>query len=731
MLPTETDVVRRRLSAVCFGPFTFDRESRLLRSPDQEVPLPPRVVGLLELLIARAGEIVPRQELIDSIWKDAFVTDTSLAEAISFLRQALGDDPQAPTYIQTVHRRGYRFVAPIAEAVTTPLPPPQPPTVNRIEPMTASPSIGRELVPWSVALLCAVLAAAAVWQDTHLRAPLPPVVRMTVEPEPGTTFDRRAPALALSPDGTVAAWSACDTVCRLYVRPVDQLTGRAIQGTEDASAPFFSPDGRWVGFFGEGKLRKVALAGGLPIALAGAPQPFGAVWMDDQRIVFASSLRGGLFRVSDRGGEAEPVTQPSVDAGEIGHLWPALAPGRRALLFIVATSPIEGAPGRVAVMDGARPHPAWQTIVDAADLARAVSPDYIAFSRGNELHAAPFDRTRLIIAGPDQALATGVARAQFAVSASGALIYAVSEPASRSMTWVQPSPRVELPPELAALHGATLSPDGTRVAGVSEDQASADVWVGDVARGAMTRLTHGGINVAPVWGNTASGPTVFYAASRRGRFRIWSRDAAAALPEIEVPAANRRNDRQVFPSSFARVTHAPPGLPPLDVLAYGAAGGTTRGDIVVVSLLDGAELVRVDTPSDETEGRLSPDGRFLAYQSDESGRCEIYLLRIAEKRRTAVSIAGGTDPEWTPDGRTLLYRTSGGLVSVSIDATGDRIGSPVDVMPSGWSLVGVNPSGVMLVRRDPEQAPRHAVLTLEWIREVRGLLGPPNATLPR
>src|SRR5215210_3950797 len=117
MLPSETDIARTRTrAAVVFGPFAFDRAARLLRRADREVALPPRVLAVLELLVERAGDIVSRQELIDSVWKEAFVTDTSLAEAVSFLRQALGDDPQAPTYIQTVHRRGYRFVAAVTES---------------------------------------------------------------------------------------------------------------------------------------------------------------------------------------------------------------------------------------------------------------------------------------------------------------------------------------------------------------------------------------------------------------------------------------------------------------------------------------------------------------------------------------------------------------------------------------------------------------------------------------
>ena len=708
MLPTVS-------AEVTFGPFTFDRTSRLLRRGEHELSLPPRVLGVLELLLTRAGEIVPRNEIIDSVWKEAFVTDTSLAEAISYLRQSLGDDPQAPTYIQTVHRRGYRFVAPLVETNPGPWPADAPAAVEKV-----SPSIGKELVPWSVAVLCAILAAAALWQYTHLRSPLPPVVRMRIAPAAGTVFDARAPSLSVSPDGTVVAWSACDAVCRLYVRRLDELEGRVVPGTEDASSPFFSPDGRWVGFFAAGKLKKVALAGGLPIALTDASQPFGAVWTADGRIVFGASMRGGLLRVSDRGGDAEQLTLPSAEAGEIRHAWPALAPGGRALLFTIATSPLD-ATARIAAMPLDSGRTAWQTVVESADLARAASPDHIVFSRGSELHAAAFDRVRLTIAGPEQVVVSDVARAQFGISGAGSIVYAASgATVPPSLEWTPSAGRNAAPAELAALQESALSPDGARIAGVGRDQTGADVWVGDIERGATTRLTHGGINVVPVW--SADGSSVFYAASKRGAFEVWTRDASAAAPEKQVLSAASRQ-RHLFPTSVSQDGR---------LIACTESGGPSRGDIVVLPIAGGSPVATVHTPFDETNGELSPDGRLLAYQSDESGRWEIYLLRIAEEQRTPVSTAGGLAAFWSPDGRTLFYRGAGRLVSVAIDDLSGRIGAPVDVLAlEGRAVAGIAPDGRILLRRRGDARSREAILTLEWVRELRRILGPPETALPR
>jgi serine/threonine-protein kinase len=735
-----SSAVDRPRAPLAFGPFTFERTSRLLRRGDVELPLPPRVLGVLELLLARAGDVVGRQELIDGVWKEAFVTDTSLAEAVSFLRQALGDDPQSPTYIQTVHRRGYRFVAPVIEPA--PLPPPER-TAAVLGPAAApgqaspdervSPSIGGQLVPWSIAVLCAALAAAALWQYTSRQPSPPPVVRLRVEPVSGTTFDRRAPALALSPDGTLLAWSACHPAvrlevsaslpqagCRLYTRPLDALAPSVIAGSEDASAPFFSPDGRWVGFFAAGKLRKVALAGGLPVSITDAPQPLGGAWLADGRIIFASSARGGLMRVSDRGGDAVAVTTPSAVAGEMGHAWPAAMPGGAGLLFTITTSPLESSGGRVAVLDLDAPA-RWQTIIEAADVARPASGDYIAYARGGELHAVPFDRVRRVTAGAGQVVVTGMADGQFTTSDRGDLAY-VDGLGSRPQTalaWLGGPEISGASPQTAAWRALSLSPDGRRVAGVGADPPGADIWIADLARGATTRLTHGGVNVAPVW--SGDGRTIFYASSHGGAFEIRRRDAAGAAPETRVGAGS--SGRHALPSSVSRDGR---------FLVYTESGGLTRGDIVMTAVDRPEPLVLVNGPFDETGGMLSPDGASLLYQSDESGRWEVSLLRIRDRRRLPLSTQGGAAPLWSPDGRAVFYVASSRLVRVDVDPSGERAGSPVEVARLDDAIAaGIALDGKILLQRSPTRSAPQAVLTLEWLRELRQRLGPPVSALPR
>jgi serine/threonine-protein kinase len=730
MLPIETPAPStsdRKAPALAFGPFTFDRTRRLLRRGASELPLPPRVLGVLELLLARAGDIVARQDLIDSVWKDAFVTDTSLAEAVSFLRQALGDDPQAPTYIQTIHRRGYRFVAPVTER--------QPPRVEAVAssiesgtlklecPPSVSPSLAGQLVPWSAALLCALFAAGAAWQLSVQQPVVPRVVRMTIDPVAGTSFDPRAPALALSPDGTAAAWSACDAVdCWLFIRALERLEATRVGGTDGAAAPVFSPDGRWIAFFAGGKLKKVAVAGGAPVPLADASEPLGAAWLEDGTIVFASSARSGLMRVSERGGDAAVLTIPATASGEVAHAWPAVMPDGDALIFTITTSPVPGAPGRIAVLDlsGGPATARWKTLVDAANLARPVSGDYVAYSRDSELHAVPVDRRRLITAGPDQAVVTALAPMQFTTSARGGLFYG-THPASTiqpSFVLVQDA-RVPVNGDAGRLRSAVLSPDGTRIAGVLGDQAGTDIWIADAERGASTRITHGGLNASPAW--SRDGRTIFYASARGGAFEIWSRDAAAASPPSRVLASI--GDRHLVPMSTSAD----------GAVLYVESGGSTRGDLWMIPSGGGEPVPLVNSPFDEIAGVLSPDGTRLAFQSDESGRWEVSLLRLKDRQRLPLSTGGGYAPAWSADGKSVVYTTDRTLMRVDVDPAGAGASVPREVamLPGAFTTGGVAPDGsILLVPARPASSTR-AVLTLEWARELHQLLGPPAMVLPR
>jgi eukaryotic-like serine/threonine-protein kinase len=722
--PTAT-AERMRKPLVCFGGFTFDPNGQVLRRGGDELPLPPRVLSVLELLLDRAGDLVPRQELIDSVWKEAFVTDTSLAEAISVLRQALGDDSQSPTYIQTVHRRGYRFVAPVETRSTDAARLLAHPASADLEPATVVPSITGTLVPWSIAVLFGALAFTAVWQLTHQRtAPPPAIARFTITLPPDTRLDDRGPALALAPDGTRMVFSACiGNGCRLYVRPLAQLDANALRGTDDASSPFFSPDGRWIGFFAGGRLKKVAASGGSVATIADAVHPQGAAWTPEGRIVFGSSLAGGLMQVSADGGQPEPLTVPRQELGEVRHAWPGLTADGHALVFTVGTSLDDGTPGRLAIarVDSPNHAPAWSTLLNGAAVARCASSDLLVFSRGAELQAVNFDRARSTISGVPVAVVGPVSDArgysQFAVSSTGALVYAPRPSSTRDegLAWWTPNGIVLAPEGTRNASGSVLSADGRSIAwasGVDADRS--DIWVADLQRGAITRLTHDGLNVSPAW--SPDGRRIYFARRDTGVFHMMAvmADGGSSTP---LPAA----DRHAFPFSVS---------PDGGTIAFVQIAAATRADIWTVPV-NGAGATRplVQTPFDETSPAFSSTG-LVAYQSDESGRWEVYAHRLRDGKRIVISTSGGERPFWSHDGRALFYQSGTRVMKVSIadDLAVTSPGLVLD-MPHA-TVIGVAPDGRFLIERRSSPAST-AIVALEWAREVRELLGPPAARLPR
>jgi serine/threonine-protein kinase len=714
---------RSRLPCLSFGPFAFDAHTRLLSREGREIALPPRVLGVLELLLSRAGDVVPRQELIDTVWKDAFVTDTSLAEAVSVLRQALADDPQSPTYIQTLHRRGYRFVAPVRANGN-------PGTASRgladaaaVEEVVA-PSIGGQLVPWSAAVICAIVAVAAVWQYTRQREQLTvPSVQFDVNTAPGTVFDRTAPALAVSTDGSLLAWSACADGCRIYRRALESLDVSPVAGTEDGRAPFFSPDGRWIGFFADGRLKKVEVNGGNPVTLADAPTVLGGTWVD-RAIVFAGGQSGGLMHVPADGGDARALTTPVEALGEVRHAWPSAVPGTSLLLFTVTTTLDAGATGTLAVVslqDGAGAPPAsgsprWRTLVAGAGMARAAAADAIVFGRDAELHAVRFDPARLATAGAPEAVATlvGAARGgvQFSLSSTGTLFHAPAAPApaDRGLLWWSDAGEVRVPIDTRRVLDAALAPDGRRVALVRAEGARADIWVTDLQRGAATRLTHTGTSTSPVW--SADGQAVYFATRTDRAFEIWTRDADGVVPARRLLATQRH----AFPL-HASADGA--------TLAVAQTADATRADIWAVPVAGGRPRPLVQGPFDELAAAFSPDASLVAFQSAETGRWEVYAQRIADGRRVVVSTDGGERPLWTRDG--LLFESRGRLMRATIAADARELRVTHLIPVTGLrdrSVAGVASDGRVLLHEIAVAPASRGVVSLEWLRDVRARLGP-------
>jgi DNA-binding winged helix-turn-helix (wHTH) protein/dipeptidyl aminopeptidase/acylaminoacyl peptidase len=703
---------------IAFEGFRFDFLDRTLSRADGEVPLPPRAISILTHLLERPGRIVSKQELLDAGWKDAHVSETSLTEVIGLLRQTFGDDTQRPRFIQTVHRRGYRFIAPIAvEApaarALAAVPAPSEPTAAAPAVAPGSEAAPRSHAPYLVAGLAAVAlgAAAIAWFATRPEAPRQ-VARVVI-----TLPDDQAPApglnshtaLALSPEGDRIVYVAGHTGSyRLFLRALDRFDAVPIAGTAGSHGPFFAPDGRSIGFFRDGRLLRLPTDGGEPMPLADAKTGYGGSWADDGTIVFAPAHDSALWRVPAGGGDAVALTE-SVE-GE-SHRWPDALPGGRGVLFTIWRAGARDA--RIAAWREGR-EPA--VIVEAAVHPRYLPSGHLAFVRDGVLMVAPFDADTLRLTGAPVAavndIMTGLTGAgQFSIARSGALLYLPDDPPRRDRTVEligaggEPGP-TPLPPR--PYQNLSLAPDGRRVAATIPSGGSVDVWVGDLERGTLTRLTAEGTNVEPIW--TPDGRHVLYASDRGGRFDIYRQAADGSAPAERLWS---------HPADEAPGSWSPDGR----TLAFFRVGPGTSADIHLMTDGEG-ERPLVVTRASESTPRISPDGRWLAYQSNESGRQEIYVRALEGAGRIQVSADGGTAPAWVPGGADLMYRKGSRWLAVPVSAGpdgGPSAGRPRLVLDDP-DIVLAQPAAdgrLVIVRRTREHLPLTTMnLVLDWTQEL-------------
>jgi serine/threonine-protein kinase len=540
----------------------------------------------------------------------------------------------------------------------------------------------------------------------------PPIARFELRPVDGTSFDTRAPALAVSADGSALAWSACPDDgrgCGLYVRRVDRLDVARLAGTDGAAAPFFSPDGRWIGFFADGKLKKIAAAGGSPAILADAAVAGGAAWAADGRIVFSGAPAGGLLAVADQGGSVTALTAPRIDRGELRHTNPAWLP-QGALLFSIVSSPLPDAPGDLAVKPpGAND---WKMLRAGVTRAAHAGPGYLVLSAGRDLQAATFDERTLALTGEaDSVLASITAGgiAQFAIG--GATLAAV--PSDQGAGPAQWSDGAEAG-TLARLSSIAISPDGRLAAGIVADGSGSDVWVADASSGDSRRITYGGSNVSPAW--SADGTHVLFAARATGPYALATRRADQRDDARTLPAG----PAHVFPSSVASDGRI--------AVTTIVAGGRTAAAIVPSG--GGVPRILETGPFNERAPVFSPDGRWLALESDESGRAEVVVRSIADGHRVAISADGGSRPRWSADGRSIYFVSGGKVIRAIVDLEARTVRARETVLDRPSSQILAIASSGRALLADRRGSGGRALVVLQWLRELRQRL-PPPVTAPK
>jgi eukaryotic-like serine/threonine-protein kinase len=544
-------------------------------------------------------------------------------------------------------------------------------------PSTLSADIARRRSRWpwlsTLALLLVLGGAVALWAPWRPSTPSTPLTPMRfVIPLPGkglapTTIDR---LLTISDDGTRVAFIAGDTLGggQLMMRPIGQIEAVPVRGLSNVRQPFFSPDGRWIGFF-EGvataEMKKVPVDGGTPITICRlTSSPRGASWGPDDTIIFANAdPKTGLFSVSAAGGEPTPLTTPDAAHDEADHVLPSFLPDGRAVLFTIAHN---NGSASIALLDRTTGH--YKTLVRDGRDAQYVPPGFLTYTANGSLHAARFDPTSLTMKGDgavvdEQVLtAVGSGVAEYSVARNGTLVYVSGTttltPLHHVLVWVDRRGREQpfVAPE-RAYWTPRISPDGSRLAVEIRDQEQ-DIWIWDVARDVLTRLTASPLfDQAPVW--SPDSKYVFYSSLRSGSVMNVHRQRAdgSGMSERVFASANIQ-----FPTSIT-----PDGLQ----LLVTENSGSTVNDINLL-MLAGTPHVEplVHTSAIEMGGVLSPDGRWLAYTAVDATP-DVYVRPFpnVNDARWQVSSGGGSQPAWTRNGHELIYRAGRAVMSVPVETS--------------------------------------------------------------
>ena len=510
---------------------------------------------------------------------------------------------------------------------------------------------------------------------------------------------------AWSPDGTRLVYAAnVDGTHQLYLRSLDDLEARPIDGTEGAYSPFFSPDGESVGVFttsaASGELKRVALRGGTPLALCECFPPLGATWLADGTIITANApdVRAtvALYRVPEAGGTPEPLATLDTENGEVAHTWPHALPGGTAVLFTIddrASGAADNVADRRQVAVLSLDTGEHEIVIEAGYNARYVATGHLVFGRQGALWGVPFDPERLVTTGPEELLLQGVeindnlGAMALSVSNDGTLVYVSGaatgiEATVWALVWSnrdgadEPLP---LPPR--RFSDPRVSPEGSRVAVTvfDPDGGGRDIWIYDLTSGAGLRMTREGDNSLPRW--TSDGEHVVFswnAGGRRNLYRVRA-DGSSAAERLTTSEQDQ-----------GLISLSPDGQTAI-FTDTDVAADATSWHIMSVRLDGGAEPQPVVTgPFRQGSGELSPDGRWLAYRSDEAGQFEIYVQPYpGPGPKTPISIGGGNWPSWAPDGQAVFYESEGSLMRRTFDTEPTvQLGSPEVVLDLRGYVLG-------------------------------------------
>ena len=563
-----------------------------------------------------------------------------------------------------------------------------------------SPGKGRERIAWAIAAI-AILAAAtlAIFFPRNTSKPQQSIqVSADLGAAANIQIEFSGPNAILSPDGTKLVFAAqgSDKRRRLYIRPLDQLQATVLAGAEDATQPFFSPDSQWIAFFADGKLKKISVHGDAPETICDSRAAQTGSWGDDGNIILANRNDSALSKVSSAGGTPAPFTTLDKSKSETSQHWPQVLPGSKVVLYTSqATNTNSYDDADIVAYSVASGQP--KTILHGAFHAIYLPAGYLVYMHSGTLFAVPFDPKRLEVTGQATAVLENVVAspdrgtAQFSISDNGTLVYVAGSAVDRNLSiyWMDAegnfSPLRETPAEYGSL---ALSPDGKRLAMDIRASKKTDIWIYDLERGTLTRLTFAADgNFRPVW--TPNGERIVYNSSEKGKPQNlwWIRSDGGGSPE----RLTQSNSVQISGS----------WTPDGKTLAFTQRNPGTGMDLMTLSV-DGSEKTGwkpqqpkafLNTQFFESDPEFSPDGRWIAYISNESGTNEIYVRPFpGPGGKTQISTGGGSLPQWSRNGKELYYiaSTRDKIMAVSYAAIGDSFRAE---KPRIWSTGQISERG--------------------------------------
>jgi serine/threonine-protein kinase len=610
------------------------------------------------------------------------------------------------------------------------------------EPMTVTPIVSagtgwrRAAAGVMAVLLVTTATGVIVWFVARSTVARPRVSRFAFTPPSAAALSISLTRdVALTPDGSRLVYVGANGTT-LFVRPLDQLDVTALVRGDGLRDPFVSPDGQWVGFFdGPNTMKKVALAGGPSVLVARLDTAErGATWAADSTIIFATqSTMTGLQRVSANGGEPDVLTQPDRAHGEANHWWPERLPGGQAVLYSVTSTTGGLDAGSIAVLDL---RSGRSTIVLRGGSHAQYGPSgHLVYAAGGTLRAVRFDPTHGIVSGTPtpvvpqvRTTATGAVDAMLALD--GTLVYlsgGTGSVAPRTLVWVD-GQGLETPlavPSRVYLF-PRVSPDGSRIA-VTAFDPRADIWLWDLVRSILTRVTFDSAVGTSVW--TPDGRRVVFASNQTGVQNLYSQAAdGTGAAERLTQSPNVQTPTAVSPDGT--------------LVVFTDVSATTGQDVMGLRL-DGSHQVSplVQTRFDERNGIVSPDGRWLAYEANETGTFEIYVRPFPNVTRGhwQVSTSGGTQPLWARSGRDLFYVAppAGALMRVAVGGgptwtasaptkvfegryvmgTGGNNNRNYDIAPDGQRFLMLKAGG-----SDATDAPPQIVVVQHFDEELKRLV---------